>query len=266
MKHFIFYIALLIMLPNILQAQTSNTYQMEVEGLSAKTIDGGYSQLTIYLLRFMAENVGFCNYTIETGSKKGQFYRSIKEYTNWQYFKWQKHNDRLTINGLPALYKQLAVLQVKADTLIAVKNRNGKFVKQKQPWPANGVTGKSYACKIGDNKYLALTFDKDSVWLEYWKNIDPNGKLLAYDGTQPQKKYKWMGYGKHILIPDCAEYPIVDFEANKLLVTHQNQQHTMTEEVPYRQPIACSIIEEAPVKKQSKGKRKKTTTIRVYKP
>ena len=259
------YIILTAMLPATLQAQTGNRYQMEVEGMSGKTTGGGFNEKIFYFLSFEQGKAGVCTYTIRVEHKREQQFTDIL-HSNWQYFKWKTENGKILIAGLPTSYQGLAKLQIKADTLTAIKNTQVKFVKQKQPSPADAVTGKSYALKIDDNKYLAISFDKDSVWLEYWKNIAPNGKLLTYDETQKSQKYKWMGYGTHILMPDCAEYPIVDFEMNQLQVIHLRNRQYMTEEVSYRPAVACTTIEEAPVKNTGKGKPEKSTSIRVYKP
>ena len=251
----IIYITLLIMLPNILQAQTNNTYQAVVpEYPSDRIIFAGGGPpppfITYYSLRFTADSVGICSHTIATATN------TTSAFSDWQYFKWQMHQNELLITKLPSSYQELDTLRINRtpDTsLITVKNKSITFYNyQTYPvQPGDAVIGKSYAINIGDNGYLALTFDKNSVELTSWKNIDPKAKILEYDETQKPKKYSWIRYGQHIFIPGFEQSPMLIFVRHKLCIRY-NSNFYMAKEMSYRQPVVCYTIVAMMAKKQSK--------------
>lgn len=242
-------------------AQQGHLYSMQSGELSAKTIDGGLNALTCHVLRFDAGTVGLFVYTITT-EQKGEQYMTRLTYNDWRYFKWRKKGDRVLITGLPPAYADWATLQIQAHTLASAKNKHVVFEQLAQPTPASAVNGKAYAADTGDNNYLVLTFDTDSVEISHRRNIAPKGSpLLALNGTHEPERYKWTELGKHILIPGNGLCLLADYETQQLQVLYNGKYIFLKQEALYQPPSACITIKQPPAKKR--GKQPKN--IRIYK-
>lgn len=236
-------------------AQHGNMYRMEMTGLCAKTADGGINEQTYYVLRFDADSVGICTYTLASEQKK-QEYLGTLTCNDWLYYKWHKKGNRLLISGLPPAYAAWAGLYIQAQALTAVQNKGVVFQRIKQPLPAAAVTGKTYAALITDSSYIAFTFDKDSVELAHLKNIAPSGApQLARDETRERKRYRWIGLGAHILIPGYGQCLLANYETQQLLLLYKGQYTYLKRETLYQLFFPCIPVEPRPVKKPVKKKR-----------
>lgn len=224
-------------------AQQGQFYRMESAGLSAKTVDGGINERTYHVLRFDADSVALCSYTLTTEQKKEQYQGSLV-YNDWQYFKWHKKENRVLIAGLPPAYAAWSALQIQANTLTGINNKMVVFEKIKQPAITAAASGKTYAAPIGHRSYLVFTFESDSAELFYAKNITPkDAPLLARDETRAFGKYKWMAFGTHILIPAYGQCLLANEETGQLQLLYNGKYVLLKQEALYEPPSPRITVE-----------------------
>nr|WP_295863714.1 hypothetical protein [uncultured Chitinophaga sp.] len=193
--------------------QEGNTYRMTTVELYAKTIDGGFNERTYYVLRFEAGKAGLCSYTLKT-EQKNALLRNTLSYTDWQYFKYQKKGNRISIAGLPPYCAVWTTLQIRPNALTSIKNENIIFRQLEQP-AAGAIIGNSYAAPVDAGTDLVFTFGKDSVEVAYMKKISGESRKAG--------KYRWMGYGTHILVPEYGHFLTADFDKQQLQLLYNDK-------------------------------------------
>ncbi|SKA37046.1 hypothetical protein SAMN04488128_104213 [Chitinophaga eiseniae] len=207
-------------------AQEGNVYRMATAGLHVKTIDGGRHERTYYVLRFDAGKAGLCTYTLITEQQNAALSNTLI-YNDWQYFKYQKKHNRLSIAGLPPSCAAWATLQPGPHALTSVKNKNILF-EQLTPPPAGFLPGNSYAAPIDTGHYLVLTFGKDTAEIAYMKNITSKNSQPESDESRKARRYRWTIYGTDVLIPEYGLFLTADFDTQQLRLLYDSKYITLT--------------------------------------
>lgn len=227
LKTKLFYAISLLLYSMIAQAQTGKSYKALKSHDVLKQGNVEKNRWEYDILDFKKDRVGLLSYIIYSERVDGQTYAVASVDDDWSYYKWQKRNDMIQLEGLSDDH-ELKSLKINGNGFVSSKNKRLIFKERKPLQPADTVIGKTYALNLYDNEYSAFSFDKENVEIASWKEVGTTEKTFVIDEREKPKKYKWVADGNYILILGFEPWDVALFKSNTVIGLYEGKLIPLT--------------------------------------